>query len=134
MALSCVTRPENPILPELSSNRGIIDTSAFRQPQKYSKTAIASKSISKHLDRIFRGAARTLQALFRGAAPNPAKFSSGAAAPHPAKPLKRLDLNFKILCSCPQAMPVVVMLEDIKFSFLFKHYVAYVCILTTIDL
>ena len=44
----------------------------------------------------------------------------GAAVPHSAKPifvrlcltlrkpLKRLDLNFKILCSCPQAMPVLV--------------------------
>ena len=32
----------------------------------------------------------------------------GAAAPHPAKPLKRLDLNFKILCIRQSASPVVV--------------------------
>ena len=58
---------------------------------------------------------------FRGCRPVPrADFFSGLC-PEPYKPLKRLDRNFKILCSCPQAMPMVVIARGhLIFLFFFS--------------
>ena len=75
-------------------------------------------------------------AFIRGALPHtPQAFFREAAASHSAKPLKRLDRNFKILCICPQAMPMVVIARGhlIFFSFLVKCAVYRYCSVKTLN-
>ena len=69
------------------------------------------------------------------AAPFPAKPFFVELCPEPYKPLKRLERNFKLLCSCPQAMPVVVIARGhlIFFSFLVKCAVYRYCSVKTLN-